>query len=70
MESLPFGEGVMRRTRRGWDPSFFLAVREGHPRHRSLTEEGGAAGNPSVYDAFIPLLLAALPAAFLLPAGD
>ena len=33
----------------------FLAVRKRHPRHRRLPEEGGAAGNPSVFDAFVPV---------------
>jgi len=64
-----FGEGAMRRTGRGWDLSFFLAVRKRRPRPRSLTEEGGAAGDPSLFDAFVPLLLAALPAAFLITYG-
>ena len=59
----------MRRTGRGWDLSFFLAVRKRRPRPRSLTEEGGAAGDPSLFDAFVPLWLAALPAAFLITYG-
>ena len=50
-------------------PLLFLAVRKRHPRHRRLPEEGGAAGNPSVFDAFVPLLLAALPAAFFISCG-
>ena len=37
----------------------FLAVRKRRPRPRSLTGEGGAAGDPSLFDAFVPLLLAA-----------
>ena len=59
----------MRRTGSGWDRSFFLAVRKRRPRPRSLTEEGGAAGDPSLFDAFVPLLLAALPAAFFIACG-
>ena len=43
---VPFGEGTMRRIGRGWDLSFFLAVRKESPQHRSLPEEGGAADNP------------------------
>lgn len=61
---VPFGEGTMRRTGSGWDRSFFLAVRKRHPRHPWMSQEGGAAGcHASTFDAFVPLLLAALPAA-------
>ena len=35
-----------------------------------MSQEGGAAGNPSVFDAFVPLLLAALPAAFFIACGQ
>ena len=44
----------MRRLGRGWDLCFFLGVRKRHPRFSSLPKEGGAAGDPSVFDAFVP----------------
>ena len=58
---VPFDEGTMRRTGSGWDRSFFLAVRKRHPRHTWLPEEGGAAGNPSIFDALVPLVSGGTP---------
>ena len=52
------------------EPSFFLAVRKERSRHSLLLGDGGTAGSTSVFDALVPFLMAAFPAAFLLPAGD
>ena len=59
----PFFEGVMRRTKRGWDPSFFWQFVNGTHGTTDCLKRVVPLGNPSVFDAFVPLLLAALPAA-------
>ena len=50
-------------------PLLFLAVRKRHPQHCRPLEDGGATGKASVFDAFVPLLLAALPADFFVASG-
>ena len=60
----PFCEGVMRRTKRGWDPSFFWQFVNGtHGTADCLKRVVPLGVILSVFDAFVPLLLAALPAA-------
>ena len=61
---IPFCEGVMRRTKRGWDPSFFWQFVNGtHGTADCLKRVVPLGMILSVFDAFVPLLLAALPAA-------
>ena len=58
----------MRRSGRGWDLSFFLAVRKRHPQHLLLLEESCTAGaTPALSTHQSPSLLAAFPAAFFMP---
>ena len=47
----------------------FFAVCLPNPRHPWMSQESGAAGNPSVFDVFVPFLLAAFPAAFFISCG-
>ena len=54
----------MRRTERGWDPSFFWQfVNDAHGTPDCLKRVVPLGMILSVFDAFVPLLLAALPAA-------
>ena len=60
----PFCEGVMRRNKRGWDPSFFWQFVNGtHGTADCLKRVVPLGVILSVFDAFVPLSLAALPAA-------
>ena len=51
---VPFGEGDDASYGEGLGTLLFLAVRKRRPRHRRLPEEGGAAGESSTFDAFVP----------------
>ena len=56
----------MRRIGRGWDLSFFWQfVKSAHSTADCL-KKVVLLVTPSVFDAFVPLLLAALPAAFFI----
>ena len=55
----------MRRTGRGWDPSFFWQFVNGtHGTADHLKRVVPLGISLSTFDAFVPLLLAVFPAAF------
>ena len=65
----PFCEGVMRRTGSGWDRSFFWQFVNGTHDTTDCLKRVVPLVTPSVFDAFVPLFLAALPAAFFIACG-
>ena len=54
-------KGQCVELRGGGTPLFFLAVREGHPRHLCLPEEGGAAGESPAFSTHRPLFAGGTP---------
>ena len=65
----PFCEGVMRRTERGWDPSFFWQFVNGtHGIADCLKRVVPLGMILSVFDAYVPFV-AAFPAAFFIACG-
>ena len=62
-------KGVMRRAGRGWDLSFFLAVRKQSPQLPLALDEGGSAGSSSAFDAH-PRLNGGIPCRLFIGSSD